>query len=216
MKTRRASAWPAGWPATRRSKTWTASPPSPGRRSSISPCGISSAASRAANRSDLQPAAATSVTELRRLPLTAGDLRKYEPALTAQSQEPTVPLQAALEWEQQSAPGEVIETALVHIPLYTFKYIYQNQPYTAVVEAGSGKTLANLYPAKAEAPYLLAGFITAIVFMCIATFPLIGGGIDRTVGPASGILACLGAGIIAAPLLFLPSQPGWPRKYNRT
>jgi len=151
---------------------------------------------------DLQPAAATSVTELRGLPLTAGDLRKYDPALAASSQEPTVPLQAALEWEKQSAGGEVLESALVHIPLYTFKYIFQGQPYTAVVEAATGKTLANLYPAKSEAPYLLAGFITAFVFLCIATFPMIGGAIQENGGTGTGILACLGAGIVAAPLLF--------------
>ena len=51
----------------------------------------------------LQPAAATSVTEITSLKLPAGDLRKYDPALDAQSAEPSVPLESALEWAQQAA-----------------------------------------------------------------------------------------------------------------
>lgn len=46
----------------------------------------------------LRPAAATSVTELAQLKIPAGDLKPYDPALDAQAVEPTVPLEAALEW----------------------------------------------------------------------------------------------------------------------
>ena len=53
----------------------------------------------------LQPAAATSVTEITSLKLPAGDLRKYDPSLDAQSAEPSVPLDAALEWAGQAAAG---------------------------------------------------------------------------------------------------------------
>lgn len=150
---------------------------------------------------ELRPAAATSVTELRSLPLTAGDLRKYEPALESQSTQPSVPLATALDWAQSGQPGaEILETALVHIPLYTFKYIFNNQSYTAVVEAGSGKTLANIFPAKAEAPYLVAGGLTALVFLCLATIPPFFNGSSGGVG--TGIFICLGVGIVAAPILF--------------
>ena len=40
----------------------------------------------------LEPAAATSVSELKKLILPAGDLRKYDPNLDAQARQPSVPL----------------------------------------------------------------------------------------------------------------------------
>jgi predicted RNA-binding Zn-ribbon protein involved in translation (DUF1610 family) len=152
----------------------------------------------------LEPAAATSVTEVRQLNLPAGDLRKYESSLDAQAQPPSVPLEAAQDWLRQvrGAEAEVQETALVHIPLFTFKYIYQNQPYTALVEAATGKTLANIFPAKAEAPFRLVGGLAALVFLCLASIPVAGYlGWDQ-VGFTTGIAVCAGLGLVAAPLLF--------------
>ncbi len=154
-------------------------------------------------RLSLETAAATSISELRRLPLTAGDLRSYDPSFDAQSQPPTVPLTAAQAWLQQNNPGaEVLETSLVHIPLFTFKYIYQNHTYTAIIEAATGKTLATIYPAKSEAPYLLAGVITAGVYLCLAIVPLIGWASGSSAGLTTGIGICAGVGIVAAPILF--------------
>jgi predicted RNA-binding Zn-ribbon protein involved in translation (DUF1610 family) len=152
----------------------------------------------------LEPAAATSVSELRNIQLPAGDLRKYESQLDAQAHPPSVPLPTALEWlAGRGVPGEEIaEQSLVHIPLYTFKYIYQQQPYTAVVEAGTGSVFANIFPAKAEAPYLLAGGLTALVFLCLALFPVFGGLVNSGEGVGIGLAACAGLGIVAAPLLF--------------
>jgi predicted RNA-binding Zn-ribbon protein involved in translation (DUF1610 family) len=150
----------------------------------------------------LEPAAATSVTELRRLRLPAGDLKKYEPDLDSQSLAPSVPLDTALGWLKQSAgaAAEVKETALVHIPLYTFKYIYQNRTYTALVEAGTGAVLANIFPAKAEAPYIVAGIVTALVYLCLALMPILFSGDNNSSG--LGWTICLGGGVIAAPFLF--------------
>jgi len=152
----------------------------------------------------LEPGAATSVTELRRLHLPAGDLRKYDDALDSQSQTPNVPLEAALSWLQQSRPAkfEVKETSLVHIPLYTFKYNYRNQTYTALVEAATGEVLANLYPAKAEAPYLLAGGITALIYLCLALVPIVFSAFGGQTRSTLGIGLCLGLGLLAAPFLF--------------
>jgi hypothetical protein len=152
----------------------------------------------------LQPAAATSVSELKRLNLPAGDLRKYDPSLDSQALAPSVPLQAALSWLERSpaGPDEIVERTLVHIPLYTFKYGFQGGYYTAVVEAGTGGVFANLYPAKAEAPYLLAGGVAALVFLCLALFPLVGAAIDENSGAWIGLLACTGLGGLAAPALF--------------
>ncbi len=152
----------------------------------------------------LQPAAATSVSEVTRLHLPAGDLRKYDASLDAQSHTPSVPLQTAMTWMQEKGvpASQIVERSLVHIPLYTFKYDFQNRPYTAIVEGGTGGVLANIYPAKAEAPYLLAGGVTAIVFLCLATFPVIGAMANNSSGLGIGLLACSALGLIAAPILF--------------
>ncbi|MCL4562490.1 MAG: zinc ribbon-containing protein [Chloroflexi bacterium] len=159
--------------------------------------------SREQEQIELQPAAATSVTELRHISIPAGDLRPYEASLEAQSLAPSVPLEAATSWAMQGAGAgvQVLESALVHIPLYTFKYVYQNQPFTALVEAGTGATLANIYPAKAEAPYLLAGGVTALVFLSLAALPVLGSLIGSESGFTVGLTICLGLGVLAVPAL---------------
>jgi DNA-directed RNA polymerase subunit RPC12/RpoP len=69
----------------------------------------------------LEPAAATSVTELRTLTLPAGDLRRYEDSVESQAVPPTVPLGTAESWRAQAdGSSHIAETALVHIPIYTF------------------------------------------------------------------------------------------------
>jgi predicted RNA-binding Zn-ribbon protein involved in translation (DUF1610 family) len=152
----------------------------------------------------LEPAAATSVSELRQLKLPAGDLRTYTSDLDSQSHTPSVPLEAAHTWirERQLPAGEIEEQSLVHVPLYTFKYEYLGQPYTAVVEGGTGGVFANIFPAKAEAPYLFVGAAAALIFLCLATFPVIGAMSNSTDGLGIGLLACSGVGVVAAPLLF--------------
>ncbi len=151
----------------------------------------------------LEPAAATSVSEIKSLKLLAGDLRRYQDDLEAEAQAPTVPLQAALGWlSGRGTPlNEIVERSLVHIPLFTCKYTFQDKTYTALVEAGTGAVLANLFPAKSEAPYLVAGIAAAVVFLCLATFPVIGA-IAGGSGMMLGLLACSGLGVIAAPTLF--------------
>jgi len=151
----------------------------------------------------LEPAAATSVTELRRMDLPVGDLRRYNSDLDTQSEPPSVPLEAARGWLEQSHPqAELSESALVHIPIYLFKYDYQNRMYAAVVEAATGGVLANLFPAKAEAPYLVAGIVTAAIYLCLATFPLVGYATSNSVGLGSGLGIALAVGCLAAPFLF--------------
>jgi len=152
----------------------------------------------------LAPAAATSVTEVNNMKLPAGDLRKYDGSIDAQAHLPTVPLQAAFAWLAQSQipQTEIVEQSLVHVPLYTFKYSYQGNAYTAVVEGGTGEVFANIYPAKAEAPYRTIGLITALIFLCLAIVPLamsVGRGWE---GTGLGLLVCLGLGIIFVPILF--------------
>jgi len=149
----------------------------------------------------LEPAAATSLTELSNLNLPAGDLRKYEDGLAAQAVEPTVPLGAAQEWLSQKQVNlqQVSESALVHIPIHLFKYGFNNHMYTAAVEAATGKTLANIFPAKAEAPYMAVGCATALVFLCLAA---VFAGFTANNSTGIGLVICLGGGLVAAPILF--------------
>jgi DNA-directed RNA polymerase subunit RPC12/RpoP len=144
----------------------------------------------------LEPAAATSVTELRTISLPAGDLRRYEEAVESQAVAPTVPLETAETWlAQAGAATQIAETALVHIPIYTFKYDYNGQPFTAVVEAATGRTLANLFPAKAETPYVLVGVVSAAIFLCLAGI-LAAGFFDARSLPYT-LLTCVCGGTLA-------------------
>jgi hypothetical protein len=140
----------------------------------------------------LQPAAATSITEIKQLSLPAGDLKPHNSAIESQSVAPTIPLDAAKAWtmSRSTLGSQVKQSSLVHIPIYIFKYAYKNQTYTAMVEAGTGQVLANIFPAKAEAPYLMAGGLTALVYLVLAVIAL-----------GSPDLALV-LGLIAAPFLF--------------
>ena len=62
--------------------------------------------------------------------------------------------------------------------------------------------LANIYPTKDEAPYMLAGGLTVAVFLCLATFPIIGALAGEAAGLGLGLLALLVLGIPAALALF--------------
>lgn len=152
----------------------------------------------------LEPAAPTSVSELKRMQLPAGDLVRYEEALDAQAVEPTVPVEAMLTWIGQVGVNreQIAEVSLVHVPLFTFHYQYSGTGYTAVVEAASGRVIANLFPAKAEAPYRSVAIAAAVVFLCLATFPVGGALIEPGSGMGIGALLCVGLGMIAAPILF--------------
>ncbi len=152
----------------------------------------------------LLPAAATSISELRRLNLPAGDLRKYERSIDTQATQPSVPLQAALNWldESKVPQNEIAEQSLVHLPIYTFKYSYQNSIYTAVVEAATGLVFANLYPAKAETPYRTMGCATTAIFLVLAFVPVVMSAMQGTTGTGVGLLVCFGLGMIFVPILF--------------
>ncbi len=152
----------------------------------------------------LLPGAATSVTEVEKMTLPAGDLRKYDQSIDAQARTPTVPLQAAITWlSEASVPkDEIAEQFLVHVPLFTFKYNYRGNSFTAVVEAGTGRIFANIYPAKAETPYRTIGGVTAVIFLCLAIIPLVMAINSGWAGSGMGLLICLGLGIVFIPILF--------------
>ena len=148
----------------------------------------------------LKPAAATSITEIASLVIPAGDLEKYDEQLDAQAKDPTVPLETARGWlNEDHAYQEISETALVHVPLFVIKYVFQKRVYTSLVEAGTGKVFANIYPPKSEAPYRLAAGITALVYLCLASIFAISlfSGFSGVAIPVVIII-----GLLAAPFLY--------------
>jgi DNA-directed RNA polymerase subunit RPC12/RpoP len=156
----------------------------------------------------LEPAAATSISEIKSLDIPAGDLQKYEATLDAQAVAPTVPFPALLDWlaGRGVQADQLAEAALVHLPVYIYKYGFGGKTYTAMVEGASGKVFANIFPAKAETPYFLVAAVATLGFMCVSTFPIIGLVVDGGSGAgfAGGLLACLvGAVVVAVPVFVL-------------
>jgi len=153
----------------------------------------------------LEPAAAISISEIKSLDIPSGDLQKYDPALDAQAVPPSVPFPAMLKWlgERGLAADTVAEAALVHIPIYIFKYQFAGKTYTAMVEGASGKVFANLFPPKAEAPYYLVAIAAVIGFLITSSFPVIGYLTDGAGGMTIGLLACLVCGAVWAIPVFV-------------
>jgi len=111
-----------------------------------------------------------------------------------------------LEWlAGRGVPAEqVAEAALVHLPVYIYKYDFAGKNYTAMVEGASGKVFANIFPAKAEAPYLAVAALATAGFLVVSTFPVIGILSGSGTGAALGFLACLvGALLVAVPVFAL-------------
>ena len=144
----------------------------------------------------LEPAAAISISEIKSLEIPAGDLEKYDPALDAQALAPTVPLPALQRWlsARGVTPEVTAETALIHLPIYVYKYQFAGRSYAAMVEGASGKVFANLFQAKAEAPYYIVAIVATMGFLCISSAPVAGYAMGEETGAMVGLLVCLGAG----------------------
>jgi DNA-directed RNA polymerase subunit RPC12/RpoP len=152
----------------------------------------------------IEPAAATSISEIKSLSIPAADLKKYEPSLDSEAVQPNVPFPAMLQWLGQRGieQNEILEAALVHLPVYIFKYQFGGKPYTAMVEAASGKVFANLFPAKAESPYFLVAAISTLGFLCISGLPIAGYLVGEGSGFAAGCLGMLVVGAVFAGIVF--------------
>jgi hypothetical protein len=150
----------------------------------------------------LQPAAATATTELKHLSLPGGDFEPFNNSLTPEAHTPSVPLQTALDWVRRESPNlQFLEIALVHVPIYSFKYDYKDQVYTALVEASTGRVLANIYPPRKRLAYFLTALLVGSIFTCLSFFPLIGTLIYQEQGALYGTLACMSIGVIMVPVL---------------
>jgi LSD1 subclass zinc finger protein len=149
----------------------------------------------------LEPAAATSVSELKRLSIPAADLEPYDHVYDETAVTATVPYNAMVGWlkEEHSLKGsEIKEVSLVHLPTYVFKYRYMDRQYTAVVDAATSEVFANIYPSKWEAPYLAIGAAAFAAYFCAALIPLGGYLFSGGTGLGLGVVIYAVAAVILA------------------
>ena len=128
-----------------------------------------------------QPATSTAISEIKKISIPAGNMIIYNSKEFNENEflTPDVAYDSAANWLSQSGVDmQNLELAsLVHIPFYQFKYLYEGQVYTALVEASSGRVYANLWPAKSEAPYRIMFTLSIILFFVISVLAFIAGGV---------------------------------------
>ena len=119
-----------------------------------------------------EPASSSSIADLRRLPLSGGNL-KFFSSTEFQGmplKEPDVLLESALQWlKTEKGPGQdqIKETNLIHVPFYKFKYQFAGSEYHAVVDGTSGRVLATVFPAKAELPFLGVAILSGLILFAV-------------------------------------------------
>jgi hypothetical protein len=154
----------------------------------------------------LEPAAALSVSELKEIILPAGDLETYDHNMDGAAMEVTVPYEAMLQWLKDDdgiQESQLKEVSLVHLPVYQFKYTFNERRYTALVDAASSKVFANIFPSKWEAPYFAIGAAAFVAYCCAALIPLGGFMANEWSGLALGIVAYIVAAIVVAIPVFI-------------
>lgn len=142
----------------------------------------------------LEPAAALSISEFKQMPVPAGDLEPYDHTLDSTAAEVTVPYERMIQWlaEDHHIPEQQIrEVALVHLPVYQFKYDFGGRRYTALVDAATSRVFANIFPSKWETPYLAIGTAAFLAYFCAAVIPIASYVLGDATGLGIGILAYL-------------------------
>lgn len=119
-----------------------------------------------------EPASSFSISEIKKIPLSGGDLQFFSPKEFAgvPLKEPDVLLDSAISWLQQQEAVQkdaIKEINLIHIPFYLFKYHFRNTLYQAIVDATSGRVLSSVYPAKDEIPFIGIAIAAAIAYFVI-------------------------------------------------
>jgi LSD1 subclass zinc finger protein len=151
----------------------------------------------------LEPAAATSITELTELTIPAGSITAYDHALDAYAIDPTVPYETVQSWladNHQISSGATRSVSLVHVPIYICKYTYEGEGYTAVIDGATSQVFAAIYPSKWETPYRAIGGLGCLGYFLISLIPLVG------FASASGSSAAVGMTVYCflAVLLAIP------------
>jgi hypothetical protein len=119
-----------------------------------------------------EPASSSSIADLRRLPLSGGNLKFFSPAEFREMplKEPDVLLDSASQWlknEKGASPEQIKETNLIHVPFYIFKYQFGGKEYQAVIDGTTGRVLASVFPAKAELPFLGVAALSGLILFVL-------------------------------------------------
>jgi DNA-directed RNA polymerase subunit RPC12/RpoP len=159
----------------------------------------------------IQPAASTSVSEIKKLPIPAGALKFYDKKQYNDEEmvQPDVLYDSAKSWLQSSGVdlNTVTEAALVHVPIYQFYYNFNNQSFTSLVEASSGQVYANIFPAKSEAPFRIlfglsiAAFVISTILCYVIAFALSDGSEEAFV--TAEVMKIFVYGLAAVPLIIM-------------
>ena len=156
--------------------------------------------SNGAEKVVLEPAAALSVSELKKASIPAADLEPYDINFDEDSVKATVPYDALMTWLDENhglQESDVRELSLVHLPIYQVKYSLEDRSYTAVVDAATSEVFANIYPTKWEVPYLAIGAAAFAAFFCASLIPLAG----YLTGDGGGFIAGMGIYAVAVVVL---------------
>ncbi len=156
----------------------------------------------------LKPAAALSIMELGNLRVPAADLEPYDYSLDDVAIQATVPVTAVRAWlidNARVAAGAIREIALVHIPLFQFKYRYKDETYTALVDAATGQVFAAIFPEKFELPYVSIGGFGCLAYFLAALIPVIGFSVfdGGAAGLGLGILVYIAVAVALAVPIFI-------------
>ncbi len=154
----------------------------------------------------LKPGAALSIGELRKLRVPAADLQPYDSSLDGVAVKPSVPVTAVHGWlaaNENIAPEAIEELALVHAPIYQFKYRYKDESYTALVDAAAGEVFAAIYPEKFELPYVSIGGLGCVAYFLAALIPAFGLWVFDDVGLGLGLLIYVGVAVALAVPIFI-------------
>ncbi|MCP4416200.1 MAG: hypothetical protein GY805_06240 [Chloroflexi bacterium] len=151
----------------------------------------------------LEPAAALAIFDLTELSIPASDLKPYDHTLDGDAIVPTVPIETVQKWlaqNQKITVGQIKESSLVHLPLFSFKYQFEGREFTAVVDAASSQVFASVYPSKQEVPYVAIGSVGCALYFCAALIPAISFFTTDGTGLVFGIVGY----IVVAVLLAIP------------
>jgi hypothetical protein len=155
----------------------------------------------------LEPAAALSISELKRITIPAADLVPYDQATVVSAVEATVPYEAMLRWLEDDrgiSKSEVSEVSLVHLPTYQFKYTFKDRRYTALIDAATGEVFANIFPSKWEVPYLGIAAAAFAIYFCASLIPLVSFLNNGWTGLGVGMgIYALAVAILAVPIFLL-------------
>jgi hypothetical protein len=156
----------------------------------------------------LQPATSTSISEIKKINIPAGNLKVYNKKEFNESEfvAPDVLFDSAQNWLKDTGVNldTVATSNLVHIPFYQFHYNYDAKQYTALVEASSGKVYANLWPAKSEAPFRIMFALCIVAFFLISILALAVGAWDRDAFLMTDMaVKIIGYGLASVPLILI-------------